>query len=313
MLDFRISLYTLLLVVSGRQFRRGVTSLAQVRAGYGDVNRRFGMAPVDDVATRVLAIPTRDGATMNAHLHRPVHASGVLPVLLFFHGGGCVMGDVPSYDNLARYFAHEGRLAVISVEYRLGPEHRFPVAFEDAFDALGFVQREAESLAIDRARIAVGGDSSGGSLSATLSAFAVVNGLDRPAFQYLIYPPLDATERFPSRRKFNSGVPLTPALRDFFVENFFRSDADKTHPFAVQIDAPDPQLLPPTYFQAAGYDPLVDEGHYYAERVRAAGVAITYDLRPTLAHGFVNIARLVPEARRALRDGIRATSAALRG
>lgn len=311
MLDPRITFFNLLLNVTRRQFRPGVT-IAAVRAGWVATNQRFGMPPIDGVETAELLIPTRDGATIGAHLHRPAGASGALPLLLFFHGGGCVMGDVPMYDNLTRFFAREGRLAVISVEYRLGPEHRFPIAFEDAFDALAFAQREATALGIDPARIAVGGDSSGGTLAATLSAFSVVNGLERPAFQYLIYPPLDATERFPSRRQFTTGVPLTPALRDFFGENFFRSDDDKKHPFSTQIDAPDPQCLPPTYFQAAGYDSLVDEGRYYADRLRDAGVPIVYDLRPTLAHGFVNLARLVPEARRALRDGIRAVSAALR-
>jgi acetyl esterase len=155
------------------------------------------------------------------------------------------------------------------------------------------------------------GDSAGGAIAATLSAFAVVNGLERPALQYLIYPPLDATERFPSRRRFAKGAPLTPALRTWFANNFFRSPADYTHPYVTQIDAPNPQLLPPTYFQAAGYDPLVDEGQYYSERAQAAGVQILYDLRPTLAHGFVNFPRILPEAQRALRAGIRAVSAAL--
>lgn len=309
MLDPRITLLNWLTVASGKQFRPGAT-VAQVRAGYADLNRRFGMRPVAGVETSALSIPTRDGALLGAHLHRP--AAAVSPgVVLFFHGGGWTIGDVPCYDHLTRYFAHEGKLAVISVEYRLGPEHRFPVAFEDGFDALRWLQSSAAGLGLDPRRIAVCGDSAGGSIAATLSAFAVVNGLERPAFQYLIYPPLDGTERFPSRRQFSKGVPLTPALRTWFARHFFRSPADATHPYVTQIDAPDPQLLPPTYFQAAGYDALVDEGRYYAERAQAAGVPVVYDLRPTLAHGFVNIPGLVPEAHRALRDGIRAVSAAL--
>jgi acetyl esterase len=309
MLDPRISLLNWLTVASGKQFRPGAT-VAQVRAGYVELNRRLGMAPVADVETTSLTIPTRDGAVLGAHLHRPA-APACAGALLFFHGGGWTIGDVASYDHLTRYFAHEGNFSVISVEYRLGPEHRFPVAFDDGFDALRWLQSNAVGLGLDPTRIAVCGDSAGGSIAATLSAFAVVNGLERPAFQYLIYPPLDGTERFPSRRQFGKGVPLTPALRTFFAENFFRSRADATHPYVTQIDAPNPEQLPPTYFQAAGYDALVDEGHYYAERAQAAGVQIVYDLRPTLAHGFVNFPRIVPEARRALRDGIRAVSAAL--
>ena len=310
MLDFRIRLLTWLTAAAGKQFRPGA-SVAVVRAGYAELNRRFGMPAVDDVTTTSLTISARDGAFLDAHLHRPA-APVCAGVVLFFHGGGWTIGDVPSYDHLTRFFAHEGKLAVISVEYRLGPEHRFPVAFDDGFDALRWLQGNAIQLGLDPARIAVCGDSAGGAIAAALSAYALENGLERPAFQYLIYPPLDATERFPSRRHFTKGAPLTPALRTWFANNFFRSPADATHPYVTQIDAPNPQLLPPTYFQAAGYDPLVDEGRYYAERAQAAGAQIVYDLRPTLAHGFVNFPRILPEARRALRDGIRAVSAALR-
>jgi acetyl esterase len=312
MLDWHTTLLHWITIARGRQFRPGA-SVAQVRAGYVELNRRFGMPPVDDVDTTALTIPTRDGATMVAHLHRPANASGPLPVLLFFHGGGWVIGDVPSYDHLTRYFAHEGRIAVLSVEYRMGPEHRFPVAYQDAFDALRWLQAEATTLGLDPRRIAVGGDSAGGGLAATLSAFAGDEGLERPAYQFLIYPPLDATERFPSRRKFNKGVPLTPELRTWFMQNFFRSKDDAANPWLRQIDVPEPAALPPTYVLAAGYDALVDEGRYYADRLRDAGVPVTYDLRPTLAHGFVNIPGIVPKARRALRESITAVAAALRG
>jgi acetyl esterase len=312
MLDPRITLLHWLTVARGRQFRPGA-SVAQVRAGYVELNRRLGMPPVDDVETSTLTIPTRDGAMLTAHLHRPKSGAAPLPVLLFFHGGGWVIGDVPSYDHLTRYFAHEGKIAVLSVEYRLGPEHRFPVAYEDAFDALRWLQREAATLGLDPHRIAVGGDSAGGGLAATLSAFAQSEGLERPAYQFLIYPPLDATERFPSRRKFNKGLPLTPELRTWFMQNFFRSKDDASNPWLTQIDSPDPASLPPTYLLAAGYDALVDEGRHYADRLRDAGVPVVYDLRPTLAHGFVNIPRILPEARRGLRDGIRAVAAGLRG
>jgi len=310
MLDPRITFHCWYNALRGRRFRAGMP-VELVRAGYADGIRRFGVRSVDGVTTSALAIPARDGATLEAHLHRPGAAAGPLPVLLYFHGGGCVIGDVASYDHLTRYFAREGNIAVVSVEYRLGPEHRFPTAVQDAFDALGWLQREASALQCDPARIAVGGDSAGGGLSATLSAFAVENGLARPAYQLLIYPPLDFTERFPSRKQFATGVPLTLEIRKWFIANYLRSDDDRRHPWLRQIDAPDPQLLPPTYVQAAGYDAYVDEERYYAERLRAAHVPVVFDLRPTLAHGYVNIANLVPEARRALRDAIHATSAAL--
>ena len=311
MLDWHITLLHWVTVARGKQFRPGAT-VAHVRAGYAELNRRFGMPPVDDVETTVLTIPTRDGATVAAHLDRPAKVTVPLPVLLFFHGGGWVIGDVPSYDHLTRYFAHQAKIAVLSVAYRRGPEHRFPVAFEDAFDALRWLQQGAVALQLDPRRIAVGGDSAGGGLAATLSAFACDEGLERPAYQFLMYPPLDAAERFPSRRQFNRGVPLTPELRTWFMQNFFNSTADASNPWLRQIDAPSPAALPPTYFLAAGYDALVDEGRYYADRLRDARVPVTYDLRPTLAHGFVNFPRVVPEARRAIRESITAVGAALR-
>ncbi|HUA09676.1 MAG TPA: alpha/beta hydrolase [Candidatus Acidoferrales bacterium] len=311
MLDWRTRLYCWFVALSGRGFRPGI-SVDVMRAGYAAGIRRFGMPPVGGVTTSTLAIPARDGAQLEAHLHRPEGVSGALPVLLYFHGGGCTIGDVACYDNLTRFFAREGKIAVLNAEYRLGPEHRFPTAVEDAFDALGWLQREAASLQLDPSRIAVGGDSAGGGLSATLSAFAVANGLVRPVYQLLIYPPLDFTERFPSRKKFATGTPLTLENRKWFLHNYLRSEDDRMHPWLRQIDAPEPELLPPTYVQAGGYDAYVDEERYYADRLRAARVPVVFDLRPSLAHGYANLAGIVPEARRALRDAIAATAGALR-
>jgi acetyl esterase len=311
MLDRRILFLQWLSALTGKAFRPDAP-VERVRAGYAEMNQRFGMRAVDDVQTSAIEIPLRDGATITAHLHRPKHANGaVLPVLLFFHGGGWVIGDIDCYDHLTRYLAHEGKIAVLSVGYRKGPEHRFPAAFDDAFDALAWLNGAARELQLDPARIAVGGDSAGGALAATLSAYAHERGIPRPAYQYLIYPPLDATERFPSRKRYTRGEPLTPELRKWFAGHFLNSAQDASHPYLTQIDAPNPQTLPPTYLLAAGYDALVDEGRAYADRLIAAGVPTVYDLRPTLAHGFVNFPRIVPEARRALRTSILAVAASL--
>lgn len=311
MLDPRITALIWFRNARGRGYRPGL-SVEAARANYADLNNRFGMAPVSGVTTTRLEIPTRDNAILHAHLHRPDAQTAPGAVLLFFHGGGFVVGDVACYDHLTRWFAREGGLQVISVDYRLAPEHKFPTAFEDAFDALYWLEDHAEALGVDPQRIAVGGDSSGGAIAATLSAFSSERGLVRPAYQFLIYPPLDATERFPSRRQFAKGVIFTSAERRWWAQNFQRSVQDRTHPYITQIETANPQRLPPTYFLAAGYDPLIDEGRFYAERLRAAGVPVVYDLRPALVHGFVSCPRILPEARRALRDAIRATSAALR-
>jgi acetyl esterase len=283
-----------------------------MRRVYFDTNRRMGSRNRDAVDTRDVRIPTDDGATIGARLYRP-HAAGdaMLPLMVYFHGGGWVIGDIAGYDHLARFIAREGGIAVLSVDYRLGPEHRFPRAHEDAFAAFGWAQRSAHEVGVLPEKIAVGGDSAGGNLAAVLSAFAADRGLARPAYQLLIYPGLDGTARFPSRRQYTGNLPLTPPAIDWFLAHYLRSPADSASPYMVPLDAPSPERLPPTYVLAAQFDPLVDEGCAYAERLRAAGVPVVYDLRPTLPHAFVNLIGVVPEARRALRDAVAHAAAAL--
>jgi|SRR5579872_4605576 len=311
-LDFRARLLFWLARLAGRSFRPEMT-VAQLRAGYADVNARLGLRRNGDVMTRDLSIPLASGGAIAARLYRPAPAADArLPALLYFHGGGWVIGDITVYDHLTRFFAHEGRMSVIAVGYRLGPEHPFPTAFEDAFDALAFVQRHAAELDIDAARIAVGGDSAGGGIAAVLSTHASERGLATPAFQLLIYPSLDGTGRFPSRRAFTDGLPLTTRTIEWFRKHFVMNPDDARAPFLTPLDAPHPERLPQTYILAAGYDPLVDEGSAYADRLRAAGVPVTYDLRASLPHAFVNMAGAVPAARDALVDAIHATAATLR-
>jgi acetyl esterase len=311
MLDPRITLLHWLTVLLGKQFRPDLT-VERLRADYADLNHRFGMPSVAYVGTTSVQIPTSDGGSIAGLLHRPTVAAEPLPVLLFFHGGGWVIGDAASYQHLTRYFAHEGRIAVISVDYRLGPEHRFPTAFNDGFDALRWLQREASGLGLDPQRIAIGGDSAGGAIAATISAYCRDRDVAPAIYQFLIYPPLDATERFPSRRQFDRGLPMTAQMRTWFASKFLRTPSDATNPWLRQIDAAHPELLPPTYFLAAGHDALIDEGFFYAQRLADAGVPVVYDLRPSLAHGFVNFPGILPEAQRAIRDGITAVANALR-
>jgi acetyl esterase len=307
MLDRRVRLLQWLIRLRGRQFRPDA-SVGAVRAGYRELSIRCGPRPVHDVATTPVAIPVRDGSRLTGHLHRPANQSATLPVLLYFHGGGWVIGDVPSYDKLTRYLAHRGKVAVLSADYRKGPEHRYPTAFEDALDSYDWLVQNAASLGLDPERIAVGGDSAGGALAAAISAFAAL----RPAFQMLIYPPLDGTQRYPSRHNFRRGDMIVPEMRTWFARHALSDPSDLHKPYLVLLDAPHPERTPPTYFLAARYDALVDEGCAYVERLRAAGVAVQYDIRETLPHGMANLAGLIPEARRALDDAIGAVSRALR-
>lgn len=311
MLDRRVQILQCLIRISGKSFRPEA-SLEAVRAGYRELNARFGMRPVRDVTTTALQLPLDGAQSMLAHLHRPAAAQREpLPVLLYFHGGGWVIGDVPAYDHLTRYFAHEGRIAVLSVEYRKGPEHRIPVPFEDGFTAYRWLLAHAAEHGLDPARIAVGGDSAGATIAAAIAVYAGEQSLPAPRFQFLIYPPLDGTMRHPSRRAYRKGDMILPTMRTWFARNALRSEADLRHPYMTLLDAPHLEGVPPTYFLAAGYDSLVDEGRAFVERLRAAGVDVTYDLRDSLPHGLANIPRVSAQAREALRAGILATSRAL--
>ena len=310
-LDSRIAALMGMSERAGRGFRPDFEP-AHFRAVYAQMNRAFGLREAAVVDVREVEIAVPDGA-IGGRLYRPGGARGALPLLVYFHGGGFAIGDVAGYDGAARFFAARGSLAVLSVEYRLAPEHRFPQAHEDGFSAFAWAQRAAASLGADPERIAVGGDSAGGGIAAAIGAFAGERGLKRPAYQLLIYPSVDGTGATPARTRFERGVPLTTATIAWFASRYVRSDDDLSTPLLAPLRASSLAASPPAYLLAAGFDPLVDEGRLYAERLRAEGVPVVYDLRPSLAHGFVNLAGVVPDARRALLDAVRATAAALRG
>ena len=276
------------------------------------MNRVCGLRENRAVAARDVRIDTGDG-TIGARLYRPgsAAADAVLPLLVYFHGGGWVIGDVESYDGLARFFAAEGGIAVLSVEYRLGPEHRFPRGHEDAFAAFAWAQREAVSLGIDPAQIAVGGDSAGGGLAASIGALAHERSLVPPAYLFLIYPAADARGDYPSRRSFDRGLPLTSETIAWFAPRYATRDG-RRHAAVLAAARAASGTNAADLSARSRLRPAARRRPRYAERLRAAGVRVDYDLRPALSHAFVNLAGVVPEARRALRDGIRATAAALR-
>jgi len=302
-LDPRTNLVLLSAKLAGSSFRPDI-SVRRFRNAYALMNRLYGLHGRYGVRTSELRIMTDDG-TIAARAYRPLGAAGALPALLYFHGGGFVIGDVASYDPLAYFLAREGQLTIVSVEYRLGPEHRFPRAHEDAFAALAWVRERAAGLQIDPDRLAVGGDSAGGGLAAALSALAETRGLQRPALQLLIYPSLDRAGTYPSFVTYGDDLPITMATSLWFRDHYVNSLEDVSDFRLSPLRAPQPERLPETYLLAAQYDLLLDEGKAYARRLRDAGVPVVYDLRETLSHAFVNIAGFVPAARVALRDAIR--------
>ena len=222
-------------------------------------------------------------------MYRPAGAEkeALLPALVYFHGGGWTIGDLDTHDPLCRQIANGARCSVFSVDYRLGPEYPFPAAVEDCVAATRFVAERAEALRVDRARIAVGGDSAGGNLAAVVALHARDAGGPALAFQLLIYPATDQRCGFPSHRKNGAGYLLTREAIEFFRHSYLCNEADWLDWRASPLLAESHAGLPPALVVTAGYDPLVDEGRAYAQRLEQAGVQVRYREFSDMVHGFV--------------------------
>jgi acetyl esterase len=238
-------------------------------------------------SARRVALPLPIGAVeelrvdnMRARLYRPRGATGGL--LVFFHGGGFVVGDLDTHDVPCRFLAERSGASVLSVDYRLAPEHRFPAAVDDALAAFAWAREHAASLGLDPAPVAVGGDSAGGALA------TVVARLADPAFQLLIYPAADWNAQTYSRRRFAEGFLLTAEDIAFYREHYLPDDAAALDPRASPLLADDLAGSAPAYIATAGFDPLRDEAEEYARKLAAAGVPVALRRHEGLVHGFVN-------------------------
>ncbi len=215
------------------------------------------------------------------------------PLLVFFHGGGFVIGDLDTHDAPCRLLCAEGRMAVLSVEYALAPEEPFPAAIEDGQAAVAWAQSHAELLGVDGARVAVGGDSAGGALAAAISHLGAEGEGPVPQAQLLLYPALDRTREWPSMSLFAEGFFLTRSDVETFARHY-TGDADGADPRLHPLRAAGFEGLPPTLVVTAGFDPLRDEGEAYAEELRRAGVAVTLRRYERFIHGFANMTTVSP-------------------
>jgi acetyl esterase len=230
-------------------------------------------------------------------------------VLVYLHGGGGVIGDLEAADPACRQLAHEGRVKVVSVDYRLGPEHPFPAALEDALTVQRWAAANAEALGALPGRIGVGGDSFGGTLAALVAQAALTGQVAAPALALLLYPATDFTRVGGSRETFSRGFLLDRALTDWFAWQAFREPADR--PRASPLLAEAVAGLGPTAVFTAGFDPLRDEGDDYAARLRAAGVDVIHRSYPSLVHAYISFAGVVPVANDAMLDAAAALRAYL--
>lgn len=223
------------------------------------------------------------------------------PCLVFFHGGGWVIGDLDTHDVVCRTLAAEGELIVISVDYRLAPESKFPAAFDDAVAATQWIVENASDLKIDTTSVFVGGDSAGGNLAAGVAIRARKHG-PRLAGQVLIYPATDFRMAHPSYREAETDCLLTHSVMHWFKDHYLNGPQEIDDLRASPARADSLAGLPPAYVITAGADPLRDEGDEYAERLRKDGVEVTYKHFPGQFHGFVTMGKILTQASVALRD-----------
>ena len=253
-------------------------------------------------------IVARDGFAIPARLYAP--SSDVLPVLVYFHGGGFTVGNIRTHDTLCRVLSGKSGCAVVSVDYRLAPAHKFPTASDDAWDAFQFVATQGASLGLDGSRLAVGGDSAGGTLAAVCAIMARDAGLPL-ALQMLIYPGMTAHQDTASHQRFEHGPLLTKAMIDFFFAQYVRTPADRDDWRFAPLLADDVDGVAPAWIGLAECDPVVDEGIAYADKLRAAGVQVDLEIYRGVIHEFIKMGRALPEALQAQGDAARALKEAL--
>lgn len=287
-----------------------VCDAAEVRRMIAAVPRPAVAAiPVGRVEDR--SVPGASGGPpIPVRLYWPRTAGDRLPLLVFFHGGGWVIGDLDSHDPLCRAMANETGAVVMAVDYRLAPEHHFPAAAEDAYAATAWAHAHAAELGAAPSRLAVAGDSAGGNLAAVVALMARDRGGPRLRLQVLVYPVVDCARNTPSYRANAEGYFLTAAHMRWYWEQYLGT-ADGSHPYASPLRARDMSGLPPAYVVTAEFDPLRDEGEAYAQRLREAGVPVTARRYDGMFHGFFSLAELLPAAREANVAAFAAVRAAL--
>ena len=249
-------------------------------------------------------IPTRDGAALAARLYAPSLDAG-LPLLLYLHGGGFTIGSIATHDTLCRELARLAGCMVVSLDYRLAPQHRFPTASNDAWDALQWLAAHASTLGADPARLAVGGDSAGGTLAAVCAILARDAQLPL-ALQLLFYPGCAAHQDTPSHTTFARGLVLEAPAIDWFFGHYVHSRDEREDWRFAPLLAPDVDGVAPAWIGLAECDPLVDEGVDYGDKLRAAAVPVDLEIYRGVTHEFIKMGRAIAEARTAHGDAARA-------
>jgi acetyl esterase len=283
---------------------------AESRSQLATFAKLLGGGPTPVGKTEDLTIPGPAG-DIAARLYRPMNAAeGSLPVLVFYHGGGWIQGDIDVHDEPCRLVANASGGLVISIDYRLAPEHKFPAGVDDCLAAFRWVRDHADEIGADAGRIAVGGDSAGGNLSVVVCQQIAASGESGPMFQLLIYPATDSRMETKSFELFGDGFFLTRERIDWYLGLYLNDESDKSDPRLAPVFTEDISNQPPALVITAGFDPLRDEGRQYHERLVAAGVKSQYVQYDGMIHAFINMAGTLPQGADALKRSGQALKAA---
>ena len=272
------------------------------------------LEPTPPALARVqdLHILANDGYAIPARLYagREQGQGGLLPVLLYLHGGGFVVGSIDTHDVVCRRLCHASGCAVVSVDYRLAPEHKFPTAFDDCWHSLQWLAQHAATWGLDASRMAVGGDSAGGTLAAACAVRAAQQDLPL-RLQLLFYPGMQAEALTPSRTLYGNGFLLSEAQIQWMFQTFVRNAADFADWRFAPLHADDVSGVAPLWMGLAECDPIVDDSLLWADKLRAAGVPVELELYRGVVHEFIKLGRAMPEAEQALQDAAQALRQAL--
>ncbi len=276
-------------------FEEGTVEEARQKA-YAFIGLEGDAEPVATCIDQIIPVA---GGEIPLRIYVPA-GTGPHPIVMYYHGGGFVFGDLEVVDKVARSLSNAAQAAIVSVGYRLAPEHRFPTAAEDAYAAMTWAVANASALGLDATRLAVSGDSAGGNLAAVVAMMARDKHGPNIAHQLLIYPVTDARPdtagRYPSRIQNATGYLLTSAAMEWFFSHYFTSADDAANPLASPICG-ELSGLPPATVITAGFDPLHDEGKAYADALHNAGVPVKYLPNDSMIHGFMWLAGVIGHAR----------------
>jgi acetyl esterase len=279
--------------LSGKSQPMHALSVQQARDEFEQTSQVLDPCPPGAIEVTELSIPTRDGQSMSARLYRSSSQQFDLqPAVLYFHGGGYVVGSLDSHDSICRRLAASGQQAVLAPAYRLAPQAPFPTAVNDALDAANWLAEHAAQLNIDNRRVSVAGDSAGATLATVLAISAVLQPQLihlRPKAQLLFYPVTDASRQRPSHQRYGEGFLLESETLQWFYQHY-SADAEQLKDWRISpLLTPDLQALAPAYVSLAEYDPLFDEGLAYAERLSATGTNVTLNIQHGLTHDFLRM------------------------